>query len=149
MKKLSKILVLVFVVICLPLLISCGKNSTSDENKKQNYSITFDFKSEFGSLSAPKFQDDKYVISFEDTDDINVAYIDSHGVDILKPIAKNTNLVFTIYISIFSSNIDIKINDNVIDYSISEQGDYQVLDFTYKVDNNIKFSMNGIFEMMF
>ncbi len=150
MKKLSKILVLVFIMLCIPLLISCGSNSTSNIMNEENYyKITFDINSEcFEGLNCPEKLGEIYAVEVSDFKDLYVAYIETNGVNILENIKQDTEVNFNIYLMPFSNNVEIKINDSLIDYDISEKNGYQVLEFSFVMNNNVNLYMNGWIEAL-
>lgn len=145
MKKFSKCLVLFFIAICLPLLISCNNNSASD-NKKESYSITFDLNCDYGKLETPKLSDDIYLVEF---DGFEFMRIDSHGVNILNKINKDTEICLTIYLSINSYDVDLNLNGQAVDYSLKEQDEYKIIELSFTMTENVLLYMNGYIEMMF
>ncbi len=145
MKKLSKILVMLFVVLCIPMMISCVRNSDSNDKNEKSYTISFDLNSEYGKLNNPVLSDDIYIVDLEG---INIAKIDSHGTDILGKIKENTQVHLSIYISFNSYDVEIKLNDALVEYKTTEENDYQILDFTFDVNSNINLYMNGCLEAL-
>ena len=144
MKRLSKVFVLLFVILCIPMLMSCGENSDSD-NKIKNNKITFDLNSEYGKLNTPVLVKDMYKI---DLDGIEIAKIDSHGTNILGNIKENTIVGLSIYISINSYDVEIKLNDEVVEYTTSERENYQILNISFVINSNINIYMNGSLEAL-
>lgn len=145
MKNILNGFVVAFILLCLPILISCDVNSSGNLNKN-TCNITFDFSSEFGQLSKPEKEGDYYSIKL---DGFEVAKIDTCGVNILDEIECYTDMEFFIYTSINSYDIEIKINGIEMDYETNEQDIYKIIKIHFNLDDDINFYMNGCFELMY
>ncbi len=156
MKKVSKILVIAFIVLALPILVACGGNTAGEnDNPKPDivpttYTITFDLNSEDVRLNNPeKIGDENNYYSVTSDDECLIAYIDSHSVDVLSEIDKDTVVTISIYTSIFVEDIEIKLNNNDADYTATDVDDYKCFELTFTMESDVTIYVNGILGMIF
>ena len=86
-----------------------------------------------------------YSIDFEEN---TVLYIDSHNVNIFNKIYKNTDVILSFYLSPLSTDIEITLNDEVVQYDTKEIGDYQCYEITFNMNESTTVSLIGSLFML-
>ena len=146
MKKLLNVFIVIFVMSIIPFLSACS-------NFKNGRNISYDLCLEFnclddgscGELVKVPDENNYYSIDFEEN---TVLYIDSHNVNIFNKIYKNTDVILSFYLSPLSTDIEITLNDEVVQYDTKEIGGYQCYEITFNMNESTTVSLIGSLFML-